>query len=143
MIPKVLPYYNVIVEGMTKEELLQACEEDRVLDADPRETANGIIWWIPDPPTILEPRDVVSLRAGRAPNGMEPLIVTARRAGMAPQSLTRLCRLGRVPGAYKEVGQWFVPIGARIDKPKQGRSLQLPPEWTDDERAGFLALLGK
>lgn len=114
--------------GMDRDELERLCEAGLVLDAEKRGGMNDDeYWWCPDPPTILKVEDKIGVRCPM-PKGMEPLVLTARRSGLEPSAVTRLCRNGGVRRARKEHGQWFLPIGTVVDKPRMGRPTPVIPD---------------
>ena len=117
--------------GMTTEQLVKLCDDEMVLDAEHRGTGDRAQWWLPNDPVVLQVRDRLSVRVF-VPEGTVPLIVAARRDGIAPHALTRLCRLGRVKGARKVYGQWFIPADVRVDKPKRGRQRIQWPDWLNN-----------
>lgn len=50
----------------------------------------------------------------------ETTTATARRWGITEQLVTRLCRAGRVPGAFYFSRRWVIPAG--VVKPYDRRS---------------------
>ena len=116
--------------AMDKAALAQLCESGLVLGAQFRGVGDSAQWWIPDPPTILQARDKLSIR-GAVPGGMLPLIIVARRDGIEPTALARMCRLGRVDGATKSHGQWVIPEDVRVEKPRRGRAPLDLSQWNN------------
>ena len=43
----------------------------------------------------------------------------AERWGLTERSVTGMCRNGKIPGAFKEGGTWYIPVDA--ERPTDGR----------------------
>lgn len=57
------------------------------------------------------------------------------RWGISMRRINTLCQTGRIPGAYKEGKQWFLPVDAKKPKDKRVKDSHLPaPRKTNDSK---------
>lgn len=123
------PLWRVAKEsGRSESELIALCDAHRIEGQEWREVPTnpaGGVWWTPIPPVVLNeaPTDAIA--------GMLPAWVVAKRDGFNLVTLARLCRTGKVSGARKVSGCWFIPSHWRGTPRKRGGRPEILdlPQW--------------
>lgn len=135
---QVYPLWRVArLSGRTEPDLIELCDAGRIVGAQWRDVPTiptGGVWWAPIPPIVLdeEGNETEAAAPAGALEGLLPLWMVADRDGVKQPTLTRLCREGRVNGARKISGCWFIPSSTRVVARRPGRRpndiLKLP-QW--------------